>query len=59
MREQRPPVIHVGKRSLWDGHVDTYCGLRIERPEKIWFPGLSGLVLCDNCGEIKKARGEE
>lgn len=43
-------TMHIEKsRSWWDGSATTWCGLKIPKPETIWFPSLSGRPTCAAC----------
>ncbi|MDX8048507.1 hypothetical protein SK571_03865 [Lentzea sp. BCCO 10_0798] len=43
-------TMHIEKsRSLWNGRSTTFCGLTIPKPEKVWFPSLSGRPTCAAC----------
>lgn len=49
-------IMHLGKRSWWDGKVKTLCGLTIEDggAEKVWFPSLSRHKTCPSCDTVHK-----
>ena len=42
-------IQHIGKRSWWDGSAKTLCGLKILKPDMVWFPSLSSSRTCPAC----------
>ena len=49
-------VVHMAKRSWWDGSAKTLCGLQFEKPNRIVFPRLFGRKVCPACEAVNKAR---
>ncbi len=49
-------LIHLEvKRSLWDGHSTTACGLRVDKPEAVW-TWLTTRTWCPTCKRADDAR---
>ncbi|MCC8248226.1 hypothetical protein [Saccharothrix luteola] len=49
-------LIHLEvRRSWWDGHAVTACGLRVDRPEGFW-TWFTDLKWCPVCKTADKAR---
>lgn len=46
-------VIHSGDISWWNGVGTTLCGLKIPKPERVWF---SGGPTCPTCKALKKGK---
>lgn len=42
-------VMHIGKRSWWDGSVTTLCGWKLLDAERVWLSWLSGHTRCPGC----------
>ncbi|GAB2999736.1 hypothetical protein [Saccharothrix stipae] len=49
-------LIHLQvRRSRWDGHAVTACGLRIDNPESVW-TWFTSRTWCPTCQAADRAR---
>ncbi|MET9231416.1 hypothetical protein [Lentzea sp. NPDC003310] len=50
-------MMHIAaSRSWWDGSAKTLCGIKIAKPNTVWFAWLSSNPRCPACEALHKAR---
>lgn len=48
-------IVHVkATRSWWDGSMTALCGAKLDKPERILLPSLSGYTKCPACMAAKR-----
>ncbi|WP_197043296.1 hypothetical protein [Saccharothrix sp. NRRL B-16314] len=47
-------LVHIGKRSWWDGTAKTLCGERWSAADRVVFPRVFGRKVCPACEAAQK-----
>lgn len=48
-------LLHIeASRSWWNGSAKTLCGIKIPKPETVWFSWLSSKTKCPTCENLNK-----